>query len=115
MILIPAVPIHRRQRHLALHNEQRLLDVPQVILRPGETAKRLNITPRTLARWRVSGIGPPYVRVGPRCIGYLPADIDRWAESRRFTSRAAELIADAASADQSQTDPSNRTRHPDRA
>ena len=70
--------------------------MPQVILRPGETAKRLNITPRTLARWRVSGIGPPYVRVGPRCIGYLPADIDRWADARRFTSRAAELIADMA-------------------
>jgi predicted DNA-binding transcriptional regulator AlpA len=70
--------------------------VPQVILRAGEAAKRLNITPRTLARWRVSGIGPAYVRVGPRCIGYLPADIDRWADARRFTSRAAELIADMA-------------------
>ncbi len=60
-----------------------------------DTAKRLDTSPRTLARWRSSGVGPPYVRVGPRRIGYLPADVERWAAAHRFTSRAAELIATA--------------------
>lgn len=43
----------------------------------------------TLQRWRTEGIGPPYVKVGPRRVGYRIEDVDRWLAERVVTSTAA--------------------------
>lgn len=40
------------------------------------------IAVRTLANWRVRGIGPSYVRVGTR-IAYLVEDLDAWLLAHR--------------------------------
>lgn len=63
-----------------------------------ETALRLGVSTRTLARWRSTGNGPPFVRLGVRRIGYTPSDIESWARSRTFGSRAEELAKECASA-----------------
>jgi predicted DNA-binding transcriptional regulator AlpA len=51
---------------------------------------RFGITARTAQRWRVSGEGPPWVRLGVRRIAYREADCERWAAERTYSSRAAE-------------------------
>jgi predicted DNA-binding transcriptional regulator AlpA len=56
-----------------------------------EFSARFGIPPRTLQRWRLTGDGPPYVRLGPRRIAYREADAEAWAASRTFAHRAAEL------------------------
>ncbi len=55
-----------------------------------------NIPARTAQRWRVSGDGPPFVRVGKRRILYRETDISTWMEKRTFASRAAELAQQVA-------------------
>jgi hypothetical protein len=54
-------------------------------------------TPPSLAKWRVTGEGPPFRRSG-RIILYEPDDLDSWAESRltapvRSTSEIPEAPA----------------------
>jgi predicted DNA-binding transcriptional regulator AlpA len=46
---------------------------------------------RTLERWRVTGDGPAFVRIGPRRVGYRLSDVRAWLDARAFPHRAAEL------------------------
>jgi hypothetical protein len=76
--------------------------LPKQFLRPREAAaymlQRCRYgTPRSLAKWRVTGEGPPFRRSG-RLILYDPDDIDSWAEARltrplRSTSEIREAPA----------------------
>ena len=50
-----------------------------------ETAKRLRLSPRTLEKWRVSGSGPTYVKLGSKVV-YRAEDWERWLEARRRDS-----------------------------
>ena len=63
----------------------------QVILSENDFAKRENVNPRTVMRWRTTGDGPPFIRLGLRRIGYRLEDIEAWEAQRTFPHRAAEL------------------------
>jgi len=52
------------------------------LISPLQAAQALELSPRTLERWRAHGLGPPYVRVGRR-IRYLVCDITAWVERGR--------------------------------
>jgi hypothetical protein len=54
-------------------------------------ARRLDVSPRTMQRWRRDGGGPAYIRAGARRILYDCEEIARWAAARTFAHRAAEL------------------------
>ena len=54
----------------------------------------LGVSPKTLANWRVSGIGPAFRRHGGRIL-YAVADLDAWSAARTFRSTSE---ADAAAA-----------------
>ena len=54
-------------------------------------ADYLDLSARTLQRFRVTGEGPPFVRLGSRRIAYRLADVERWADARAFPHRAAEM------------------------
>jgi predicted DNA-binding transcriptional regulator AlpA len=54
-------------------------------------ARYLNGARRTAQRWRTTGDGPPFVRLGPRRIAYRVSDVEAWARTRTFRSRADEL------------------------
>ena len=64
-----------------------------VFLTQPETAKLLRLSERTLERFRVSGFGPRFVKVGRRVL-YRPADIETWTDQRTFSNTAE---ADTAS------------------
>jgi excisionase family DNA binding protein len=56
-----------------------------------EAAKFLSLSESTLAKWRVKGGGPPYVKLGRR-VAYAAALLDQWAalHQRRNTSDTAQ-------------------------
>lgn len=52
---------------------------------------RYHVSRRTVQRWRVTGDGPKWVRLGARRVVYRLDDCEEWARSRTFAHRAAEL------------------------
>ena len=50
-----------------------------------QTALLLNISHRTLERWRVEGNGPEYRKFGAR-VAYEEASLISWAEKQKRTS-----------------------------
>jgi len=61
------------------------------LLKEKQAAERLGVSRRTLQRWRLSGDGPPFVRIGPRRVAYAEAALAAWCERRTFHHRAAEV------------------------
>jgi predicted site-specific integrase-resolvase len=60
------------------------------LLIPRAAANLLNVSEKTLANWRCSGFGPPFVRVG-RLIRYREADLhDFILRNRRSSTSAVE-------------------------
>jgi hypothetical protein len=57
----------------------------------GGLHKKYLIPPRTAQRWRASGDGPPFVRLGKRRVAYRVADVEQWLAERTFTSLADEI------------------------
>jgi len=52
---------------------------------PREAAACLGLSTRTLERYRVSGDGPVFVKLGGK-VRYLREDLDAWVRSRRRKS-----------------------------
>lgn len=49
---------------------------------PQQAASYLGFSVPTLGRWRRSGIGPKFVRLGGKRIAYLQVHLDAYIESR---------------------------------
>jgi hypothetical protein len=47
-----------------------------------DAARFLSVSQRTLQAWRVSAVGPPYIKMG-RAIRYCLRDLIAWTESKR--------------------------------
>ncbi len=41
----------------------------------------LGVKPSTLAQWRLNGGGPPFVKLGARCVRYRPEVVAAWINS----------------------------------
>lgn len=48
-----------------------------------EAAERIGLSLRTLQRMRENGLGPAYVRMGEKRIGYMEQDLNEWLIARR--------------------------------
>lgn len=60
-------------------SDQRKLRVP-------EAAEYLNLSPSTLAKMRLRGDGPPYLKAGRRIVLYDVGDLEAWLDTRRRRS-----------------------------
>jgi predicted DNA-binding transcriptional regulator AlpA len=67
-----------------------------IYLTESEFAHRFHLGRRTLQRWRQSGDGPPWCRLGHRRVMYRLGDIEAWAAARTYQHRADELARTAA-------------------
>ena len=56
------------------------------VFRTADAAKRVGLSESSLEKFRLSGDGPPFVRIGSRAVGYLVSDLDEWLASRRRRS-----------------------------
>ena len=59
----------------------------RTLLNTEQTAQRLGLSPRTLERYRVTGEGPEYLKIG-RAVRYTASALERWLKGckRRSTS-----------------------------
>jgi hypothetical protein len=55
-------------------------------------ARRLHISPRSLERWRMTGDGPPYLKLGRRVV-YRERDVEEWLDAHAHAQHAAEETA----------------------
>jgi hypothetical protein len=60
-----------------------------VLLDERSAAKFLNISVRSLQRYRVDGGGPTFIKIGAKRICYLVRDLTSYIEARRFASTSA--------------------------
>lgn len=61
-----------------------------------ETAERLGLSERSLERLRISGEGPPFIRLSQRRLAYREDDVAAWVEQRMRASRAEDAAARSA-------------------
>lgn len=61
---------------------------PGALLSPEQAARYLLLSVSTLARMRIAGNGPQFVRVSPQRVGYRVSDLDKYLEGRTRTSTA---------------------------
>jgi predicted DNA-binding transcriptional regulator AlpA len=57
-------------------------------------SRRINVSTRTLQRWRRTGEGPHFIRAGARCVRYSASDVTRWEAANTHAHRAAEYAAE---------------------
>lgn len=58
---------------------------PLTLFREADAAKKLLVSPRTLARWRGEGRGPAWRKLG-KIVAYAEADLAEFVEQARRTS-----------------------------
>ncbi|MFZ5477679.1 MAG: helix-turn-helix transcriptional regulator [Myxococcota bacterium] len=73
---------------------------PSAFLSTADLAALLDLKPQTLRKKRLTGDGPPYVRLGagPAArVVYRRSDVEEWLASHTFKSTSAETVASARS------------------
>jgi predicted DNA-binding transcriptional regulator AlpA len=68
------------------HPPSTISNLGSVLHRPPEAATYVGLSVSTLAKQRLRGDGPKFVRLSARAIGYLQADLDAWLAEKRFGS-----------------------------
>jgi predicted DNA-binding transcriptional regulator AlpA len=53
---------------------------------PKKAAEWLGLSESTLAKQRLSGSGPVYIKLGARRVGYRETDLEEWVQSNRCRS-----------------------------
>ncbi len=61
-----------------------------MLLDENQVSERLKVSARALQRWRALGVGPAFVRIGPRFVRYESSDVDAFVASGRAGSLAEE-------------------------
>ncbi len=54
----------------------------KAVLRPKAATDYLQVSAETMRRWRRTGGGPKFIRLGEQAIGYLISDLNDWLVSR---------------------------------
>jgi predicted DNA-binding transcriptional regulator AlpA len=62
-------------------------------MRAPDAAQYLALAQSTLAKMRLSGDGPRFVKAGPRAVAYRRADLDAWLEARLRRSTSDNPMA----------------------
>jgi len=61
-----------------MSDKERLLK----LLSEREAGNVLGVTAIGMRKWRVKGLGPPWIRLGKRLVRYDPAALRRWIEEK---------------------------------
>jgi predicted DNA-binding transcriptional regulator AlpA len=64
----------------------------QILLAPREVAQRLRLAPSTLAKLRLRGGGPPYIKLGA-AVRYPEDSLIQWIASQRRRDSTAQADA----------------------
>jgi predicted DNA-binding transcriptional regulator AlpA len=67
-----------------------------IVFTQEETSEKIKTSIPTLERWRRTGEGPRWVRLGARRVAYRLSDLEKWLEQRTYHHRADELSRKAS-------------------
>lgn len=56
------------------------------LLSPEQASNHLGLSMSTLAKMRLRGDGPSFIKLGPRRVAYRETDLEEWIDSNRFRS-----------------------------
>lgn len=70
-----------------------MADVSTGCMRTPEAARYVALSESTLTKTRLTGDGPPFVKVGPRAVAYRKSDLDAWLEARLCRSTSDRPMA----------------------
>ena len=59
----------------------------QALLPEKDAARFLSVSQRTLQAWRVSVVGPPYIKMGSRAVRYRRRDLIAWIDANTIGRR----------------------------
>ena len=62
------------------------------LLRPPAAAEFLGVAVQTLARWRVEGVGPLYVKLGARLVAYPQDALEQFVGRRRRSTSESTVV-----------------------
>ncbi len=70
------------------------------LFQTADLARFLGMKAQSIRKWRLTGKGPAYVRLGGPGgrVAYRRCDVDAWMAQHRFTSTAAETVANTRTA-----------------
>lgn len=68
----------------------------EVLLRESDVARILGLSLAAIRRWRVSGKGPKFLKVGGATVRYRRSDLERWLAAQP-TGGDASTLAEAKS------------------
>jgi predicted DNA-binding transcriptional regulator AlpA len=57
-----------------------------LILRVPAAAQYIGVSVSTVNKWRCTGEGPAFVRLGPKAVGYSRDTLAQWVQSRSRSS-----------------------------
>jgi excisionase family DNA binding protein len=61
------------------------------ILTTDQAASHLALGRSTLEKWRCSGTGPKFIKLGLRRVGYHKSDLEEWVASRPRRASTSEV------------------------
>ena len=64
-------------------------EISPYLLDEEHAAKFLSVSKGTLCNWRSQGVGPDYVKFGPKCVRYRIEDLQSFADKHRKNPSAA--------------------------
>jgi predicted DNA-binding transcriptional regulator AlpA len=68
------------------HDQCSPFPIQRRVLRTPDAALYLGLTASTLEKMRLTGDGPPFVRLGARAVGYARDDLDAFVDAGRRCS-----------------------------
>ena len=63
----------------------------QELLVSSTAAIRMGLAKQTLARWRVEGKGPPFIKLSGNRVAYRASDVDAWLDNRLVHSTSEKI------------------------
>jgi len=54
----------------------------QTLLSTEQVAIKLGLKKNTLVDWRYRKIGPPWTKIGPKCVRYVEDAVDHWVKQQ---------------------------------
>lgn len=59
-----------------------MIDADEHLLKTGEAAAFLGLSPRTLEDWRWKGVGPPCHCISRNCVRYFRTELVEWVKAK---------------------------------
>ena len=84
------------QRERTMSIDQNLSEENIIQYSEKQAAKLLNLSPKTLQKYRIIGGGPRFIRVSARCVRYRIVDLRVWQESKLVSSTSEPCPGDVS-------------------